>query len=191
MRTTPKKQSLKEKWGLFSWQKWVEKELDESIGEIDDIKEEIDDIKEELSVATSNLEEVMPGLDVVVKVGEIDFEDLNAADTDTDIDFVFAAAKPEGKELECLYFKNTERLTTVVIPPEEGEPDPDDQTNKILSISNKDNAVISNISELGICSPEITETDITVTVKLEIANAQDWATGKIEVYARLRNYVLV
>jgi hypothetical protein len=124
----------------------------------------------------------------VFLIGEITFEDLNSADTVKDIDIVFSDKKPAGKEVECLYFKNVEKFETE--PYEYSEYSGYGNSNKILSLSRKDNSEIANISDLGVCIPEATKTDITVNLKLESDNAKDWISGKILVYARLRDFIV-
>jgi hypothetical protein len=124
----------------------------------------------------------------VIPIGEITFEDLNSADIVKDIDIVFTGKKPAGKEVECLYFKNVEKFETE--PYEYSEYSGYGNSNKILSLSRKDNSEIANISDLGVCIPEATKTDITVNLKLESDNAKDWISGKILVYARLRDFIV-
>lgn len=124
----------------------------------------------------------------VFLIGEITFEDLNSADIVKDIDIVFTGKKPAGKEVECLYFKNVEKFETE--PYEYSEYSGYGNSNKILSLSRKDNSEIANISDLGVCMPEATKTDITVNLKLESDNAKDWISGKILVYARLRDFIV-
>ena len=63
-------------------------------------------------------------------------------------------------------------------------------TNKVVSVVLK-NAAAVDISVLGAQSPGEGIEDVTVTVTLEATNEQDFATGVIDVYARLRKYSLI
>lgn len=129
----------------------------------------------------------------VVKIGEITFEDLNSADLVKYIDILFTAKKPAGKEIECLYFKNVERFLTSEYSDYEYYHEyyhDYQQSNRIIKLELKENSQVANISDLGVCWPEMIQTDIKVGVELETENQQNWIAGKIFVYARLRDYSL-
>jgi hypothetical protein len=84
MKTTPKEQNLRFKWGIAKWRIWVEETLEKLFFSMVEIGE--------------------------ITYEDLNQEDLEVKQ----IDVVFTNKKPVNKELVGLYFKNTQGFTTDV-----------------------------------------------------------------------------
>jgi len=115
------------------------------------------------------------------EIGEITFEDLNNASLGaSQVDVVFVGKKPEGKELVNLYFKVLEEFKTDIY----GEYHEYSGDNAVTNLE-----VVKVLSFAdGDAIPEKKAGDITVKVTLESGNSQNWISGRIRVYAKLRDY---
>ena len=114
--------------------------------------------------------------DEPILVGTITSTDLNDAPADGMIDIVYEGAKPEGKYIYELFFKNTETFvsysTSVTI-------------DKIELMAN---ASIIGLTNSGDTYPTNLLDDITIQITLSQTNPQDWTSGNINVYASFVTY---
>jgi hypothetical protein len=112
---------------------------------------------------------------VPVEIGDINYSDLNSATAGvTTVDVVFSNAKPAGKYIFQLIYKNTEAFASYTYGYTE---------NSVSSVAQIANTVPVDISALNATIPNGLLDDITIRVTLGSENLQDWTAGNIKIYA--------